>query len=58
VTALAAAMDVVAAGFLASFVYMLTHAGAAPGNEGGRPVAMVLLAISLSLLSVPLWALP
>ncbi|QKW37803.1 hypothetical protein HUT06_30495 [Actinomadura sp. NAK00032] len=57
-TALAAAMDVVAAGFLAFFVYLLTRAGAAQGNEGGRPVAMVLISISLCLLSVPLWALP
>ncbi|MEV4674561.1 hypothetical protein AB0K34_23200 [Actinomadura sp. NPDC049382] len=57
-TALAVAMDVVAAGFLACFVYLLTQAGAARGNEGGRPVAMVLISISLCLLSVPLWALP
>lgn len=71
VTGLAVAMDVVAAGFLALFVVLLTRgrSGAradesgrpdesARADEGGRSVAMVLIAVSLGLLSVSLWSLP
>ncbi|NEA22165.1 hypothetical protein [Actinomadura bangladeshensis] len=64
-TGLAVAMDVVAAGFLALFVVLLTRgrSGAradesARANEGGRSVALVLIAVSLGLLSVSLWSLP
>ena len=58
-TALAVGMDIVAAGFLAFFVVLLVRGrGGAHGDEGGRSVAMVLIAVSLGLLSVPLWSLP
>ncbi len=58
VTGLAVAMDVVAVGFLAFFVVLLTRGRSAQGDEGGRSVAMVLIAVSLGLLSVSLWSLP
>jgi hypothetical protein len=52
-------MDVVAVGFLAFFVVLLVRGrGGAHGGEGGRSVAMVLIAVSLGLLSVSLWSLP
>ncbi|WP_433462949.1 hypothetical protein [Spirillospora sp. CA-128828] len=57
-TGLALAMDVVAAGFLVSFVVLLTRRSTVPGDEGGRSVALVLIAVSLALLSVSLWSLP
>ncbi|MGW2312128.1 hypothetical protein [Actinomadura luteofluorescens] len=57
-TGLAVAMDVVAAGFLVSFVVLLVRRNAAPSGEGGRNVAMILIAVSLGLLSVSLWSLP
>ncbi|MEV4006185.1 hypothetical protein [Actinomadura sp. NPDC049753] len=57
-TGLAVAMDVVAAGFLLSFVVLLARRSTAPSGEGGRAVAMILIAVSLGLLSVSLWSLP
>lgn len=51
-------MDVVAAGFLVSFVVLLARRSAAPSGEGGRSAAMILIAVSLGLLSVSLWSLP
>ncbi|MEU8304999.1 hypothetical protein AB0C84_15700 [Actinomadura sp. NPDC048955] len=57
-TGLAVAMDVVAAGFLVSFVVLLARRNTAPSGEGGRNVAMILIAVSLGLLSVSLWSLP
>lgn len=58
VTGIAVAMDVVALGFLAGFLYLVTHRRTVPGDEGGRTVAMLLIAVSLALLSVSLWSLP
>ncbi|MEO3827156.1 hypothetical protein [Actinomadura sp. B10D3] len=57
-TGLAVAMDVVAAGFFAWFLVLVTRRRGVPGDEGGRSVAMVLIAVSLGLLSVSLWSLP
>ncbi|MGI5208148.1 hypothetical protein ACQEU6_42075 [Spirillospora sp. CA-108201] len=57
-TGLAVVMDVVAAGFLMSFVVLLTRRSGAPSGEGGRSVAMILIAVSLGLLSVSLWSIP
>jgi hypothetical protein len=58
VTGLALAMDIVAAGFFAWFLVLVTRRKTMPGDEGGRSVAMVLIAVSLGLLSVSLWSLP
>ncbi|MER7543350.1 hypothetical protein [Actinomadura sp.] len=57
-TGLAVAMDVVAVGFLAGFVVLVTRGRPESGDESGRSVAMVLIAVSLGLLSVSLWSLP
>ncbi|NDU76901.1 hypothetical protein GWI34_30390 [Actinomadura sp. DSM 109109] len=57
-TGIAVAMDIVAAGFLVSFVVLLTRRGGGSSGEGGRSVAMILIAVSLGLLSVSLWSLP
>ncbi|SFN44622.1 MULTISPECIES: hypothetical protein [Actinomadura] len=57
-TGLAVAMDVVAAGFFAWFLVLVTRKRGVPAGEGGRSVAMVLIAVSLGLLSVSLWSLP
>ncbi|WP_187438150.1 hypothetical protein [Actinomadura decatromicini] len=57
-TALAVAMDVVAAGFLACSAFLLTRGRGVSGGEGGGSTAMLLIAVSLGLLSVSLWSLP
>ena len=57
-TGVAVAMDVVAAGFLVFFVVLLTRGSGPQADEGGRSVAMLLIAVSLGLLSVSLWSLP
>lgn len=57
-TGVAVAMDVVAAGFFACFVVLVTRRGTVPSDEGGRSVAMVFIAVGLGLLSVSLWNLP
>ncbi|MFG2088236.1 MULTISPECIES: hypothetical protein [unclassified Spirillospora] len=57
-TGLAVAMDVVAAGFFACFVVLVTRRTTVPADEGGRTVAMIMIAVSLGLLSVSLWSLP
>ncbi|WP_165978060.1 hypothetical protein [Actinomadura darangshiensis] len=57
-TGLAVAMDVVAAGFFAFFLVLVIRKGTVQSDEGGRSVAMALIAVSLGLLSVPLWSLP
>ena len=57
-TGLAVAMDLAAAGFFAGFLFLVTRRETVPGDEGGRTVAMVLIAVSLALLSVPFWSLP
>ena len=57
-TWLAVAMDVVAAGFLVALAVLLKRRNTAPSGEGGRSVAMILIAVSLGLLSVSLWSLP
>jgi hypothetical protein len=58
VTGLAVAMDLAALGFLAGFLFLVTRRETVPGDEGGRTVAMILIAVSLALLSVSLWSLP
>ncbi|WP_165970715.1 hypothetical protein [Actinomadura sp. 6K520] len=57
-TGLAVAMDLAALGFLAGFLFLVTRRETVPGDEGGRTVAMILIAVSLALLSVSLWSLP
>ncbi|WP_158581684.1 hypothetical protein [Actinomadura spongiicola] len=57
-TGLAVAMDIVAVGFFAWFVALVTHGRTVPADEGGQSVAMLLIAASLALLSVSLWSLP
>lgn len=58
-TGLAVAMDVVAVGFFAWFAALVTRGRTVPAaDEGGRPAAMLLIAVSLVLLSVSLWSLP
>ncbi|WP_165958878.1 hypothetical protein [Actinomadura sp. KC345] len=57
-TGLAVAMDVVAAGFFAGFLLLVARGETVPGGEGGRSVAMFLIAVSLALLSVSLWSIP
>lgn len=57
-TALAVVMDIVAAGFFGWFVLLVARGRSAQADEGGRSVAMVLIAVSLGLLSVSLWSLP
>lgn len=57
-TGLAVAMDVVAAGFLVGFAVLIVRPKTASADEGGRTAAMFLIAVSLGLLSVPLWSLP
>ncbi|MEU8800045.1 hypothetical protein [Spirillospora sp. NPDC048819] len=57
-TGLAVAMDVVAVGFFVFFLSLVTRRTTVPADEGGRSVAMILIAVSLGLLSVSLWSLP
>ncbi|GAA0557790.1 hypothetical protein [Actinomadura livida] len=57
-TGLAVAMDLAAVGFFAGFLFLVTRRETVPADEGGRTVAMILIAVSLALLSVPLWSLP
>ena len=57
-TGLAVAMDVVAAGFFVGFLLLVTRGETVPGGEGGRSVAMLLIAVSMALLSVSLWSIP
>ncbi|TDD32089.1 hypothetical protein E1287_23910 [Actinomadura sp. KC06] len=58
-TGLAVAMDVVAVGFFAWFVALVTRGRTVPAADGGgQSVAMLLIAVSLGLLSVSLWSLP
>ncbi|WP_165966330.1 hypothetical protein [Actinomadura sp. 7K534] len=57
-TGLAVAMDLAAVGYFAGFLFLVTRRETVPGGEGGRTVAMILIAVSLALLSVPLWSLP
>ncbi|WP_165966662.1 hypothetical protein [Actinomadura sp. 7K507] len=57
-TGLAVAMDVVAVGFFAGFLVLVTRGETVPGGDGGRNAAMVLIAVSLGLLSVSLWSIP
>ncbi|MGP4023638.1 hypothetical protein [Actinomadura sp. 3N407] len=57
-TGLAVAMDVVALGFFVHFLVLVTRRKTVPADEGGRTVAMILIAVSLGLLSVSLWSLP
>lgn len=62
-TAIAVVMDLAAVAFFAGFLYLLTRGRPSPGDErpgdeGGRTAALMLIAVSLGLLSVPLWSLP
>lgn len=56
-TAIAVVLDVVGLGFLAGFLYLVTRRETVPGDDAGRTVSMILIAVSLGLLSVPLWSL-
>jgi len=58
VTAIAVALDVAALGFLAGFLHLVTRREIDPTADAGRTVSMILIAVSLGLLSVPLWSLP
>ncbi|WP_157432867.1 MULTISPECIES: hypothetical protein [Actinomadura] len=55
---LAAAMDVAALIFLGWCAAVLRRNRDEPDGDAGQSAALALIAVSLVLLSIPLWALP